>query len=215
MKDGIFLSRETIAQVIKFADDSDSTRTALAGIWVDATDPKKPIIEATDGHRLHRIQADNTAENSPETYKMTAGHLESSDKRVVLSSEDVRDILFKLKEIEAISKMHRGPRSVWNTHFKNVTVKFSSQRILFIANEKVLIRYIKPANGLEGVEGSVLGINTKYFIQALENFVNKSGMALDVEMLFKSELDPIIFKPNGCDYPFHMVMPVKLYPKGK
>lgn len=213
MKNGIFLSREAIAQVIKFADDSE-TRLALCGLWVDATDPKKPIIEATDGHRLHRIQADNTSENSPETYKMTTNHLKSSDKRVVLSGGDVKDMIFKLKEIEAISKIHTGPRNYY-TLFKNVTVKFSSKRILFIAHDKVLIRYISPDNGLEGVEGSVLGIDTKYFIQALENFVNKVGVALDVEMLFKGECDPIIFKPVGADYPFHMVMPTKLYPRGK
>jgi len=60
MKNGIFLSRKAIAEVIKFADDSE-TRLALCGLWVDTTDPKKPIIEATDGHRLHRMQADNTA----------------------------------------------------------------------------------------------------------------------------------------------------------
>ena len=213
MKDGIFLSRETIAEVIKFADNSE-TRLALRGLWIDATDPKKPVIEATDGHRLHRIQADNTAKNSSDTLNMTKTHLESSDKRMVLSGPDVKDIIFKLKEIEAISKMHRSPRS-WASKFKNVTVKFSSKRILFIAHDKVLIRYIKTNACPENAEGTVFGINTKYFIQALENFVNKSGEALDIKMLFKNELDPIIFKPVACEYPFHMVMPVKIYPKEK
>ena len=213
MKNGIFLSRKTIAEVIKFADNTE-TRQALCGLWVDATDPQKPIIEATDGHRLHRIQADDACENSPDTFKLTKGHLKSSDKRVVLSGEDVKDILFKLKEIEAISKMHRGPRT-FASGFKNVMVKFSAKRILFIAHDKVLIRYIKPNHDLKEVDGAMFGINTKYFIQALENFVNKVGTALDIEMLFEGELNPVIFKPVGGDYPFHMLMPVKLYPKGK
>jgi len=214
MKDGIFLSRETIAEVIKFAETDTKHRQAIAGLWVDATDPKKPIIEATDGHRLHRIQADNTAQNSPDTHNLTKTHLESSDKRIMLPGPDVKDIIFKLKEIEAISKMHRAPRT-WSSEFKSVKVKFSSKRILFIAHDKVLIRYIKTNACPENAEGTVFGINTKYFIQALENFINKSGMALDVEMLFKGETDPIIFKPVKQDYPFHMLMPVKMYPKGK
>ena len=209
MKNGIFLSRETIAEVIKFASSHEDTRSALTGLWVDAIDPKKPIIEATDGHRLHRIQADNTNHLSPETYNLTKTHLASSDKCVVLSGDEVRDIVFKLKEIEAISKMHRNPRG-YDNGFQNVRVKFSSKRILFIAHDKVLIRYINPTNGLDGVDGAWFGVNTKYLIEALKSFVNKSGIALDIEMLFSGDKDPIIFKPVSQDYPLHMVMPIKI-----
>lgn len=213
MKDGIFLSRETITEVIKFAE-SRSTRYSLCGLWVDVTDPKKPIIEATDGHRLYRIQADNTNANSPETYNMTKEHLASSDKRVVLSGEDVKDMIFILKEIKAISKMQLGARA-FASLFKNVKVKFSSKRILFIAHDKVLIRYISPHDGLKNVDGAQFAIDIKYFIQALSTFTDKGGMAHDIEILFKGECDPIIFKPIKQDYPFYMVMPVELYPKGK
>lgn len=210
MKDGIFLSRDVIAEVIKFADNS-KTRYPLCGLWVDATDSKRPIIEATDGHRMHRIQPDNTNHNSPETYNLTKKHLASSDKRVVLAGEDVKDMLFKLKEIEAISKMHRRPRE-FSSFFKTMRVKFSSKRILFIAHDKVLIRYIKPHYDLKkDVDGAWFGVNTKYLIQALEAFVNKSGVALDVEMLFGGGFDPIILKPIDQDYPLHMVMPVRIF----
>jgi len=205
MKDGIFLSLQAIKELTRFASKSDS-RFALVGVSIDASDPKKPIAEATDGHRLHRIQLDNTHINSPDSYALTKSYLEMDSAIVGISSEQLSNFILRLKEIMAIGKVQRKP-----AHYINICLKFTKKRILLKGRANCLIRYIEPFGDIpESIEGMTIGANVRYLLDALECFAGT-----DIKIMVESPRDAIIIKTYEDDvmYPLHVLMPVHLYPE--
>jgi DNA polymerase III sliding clamp (beta) subunit (PCNA family) len=202
MKDGVFIPRNVINEVLKFAETSKSYREALSGIWVNVDDKINPIIETTDGHRLHRITVDNTKITPFDTNKVVHDALDKKPSVIDFNSDEIANLIFKLKEIESISKLHYRK----NDLFRNLKIKISNKRVIFIAEDKVLIRYIEPSTGIpEKLNGLTLGININYLIDAVGLFEGK-----EMQIMLHNEISPIIFKSQS-DLPIHTLMPVKLY----
>lgn len=206
MKDGVFIPTTVINAVLKFAEkDKGSIRYPLQGLWIDVTDKKHPIIEATDGHRMHRVQPDNTVILSPDTYNLTKTELDKKSQPLIISKHEVKNIMFKIKEIQAIAKIHGGKGFPFNP-FKNLTIKFSIKHIYFYAHDKVLTRYIRLDNGIPAhLVNKEIAIDINYFLQVLDIFKGKA-----TRILISDIFSPIIFMPVDNEYPLHLVMPVRL-----
>jgi DNA polymerase III sliding clamp (beta) subunit (PCNA family) len=190
-----------IKTLLKFAADAD-TRNSLRGIWIKKGEKESLIAEATDGHRLHRMQTSNAQIQSADTDKVLNDEIDKKAPSLIFNKFEVDDMIFKLKEILAIAKLHRK-RTYYH---RNIKIRITKKRIVFVGHWTSIIRYIelKEAPPKELV-GMVFGVNAFYLLEALESFLGDA-----FTMAISDELSPIIMKSNLFDHPMHLLMPVRL-----
>jgi DNA polymerase III sliding clamp (beta) subunit (PCNA family) len=201
MKGGVFLPTAAIKEALQFAEEGQ-WRASLVGLSINVDDKDKPIIEATDGHRLHRVQIDNTGLMIVDTEKTVTDTMQGEKQVLTITQHEKDDIIFRLKEMAALSKLHGRKLS----QPESVALKITKTRIIFVASGRILVRWIQPdATIPDSLIGFKFGVNIKYLTQALNVF--ESG---DISIAMTDKISPVIFKAVGADHPMHIIMPVRM-----
>ena len=200
MKEGIFISGEALKEALQFADVKGSFRTGLQGLHINVENPQKPILEATDGHRLHRLEHDNSSYVFPETDGIVSPSTDKQHFTLSLSDNEKDDLIFKLREAQALAKIHRSGGHV------GIRMKFTKTRIILLMDNYILVRYIKPDSSIPPeLAGSVVGVNIRYFIEGLNCFKHQG-----ISITLVDALSPVLIKPSDSDYPIHVLMPMHM-----
>jgi hypothetical protein len=206
----VFIDSQTLKLMSVFMDKEGDIRRNTCGIWIDPTDPEKPVVEASDGHRLHRIQINNETIRVLGSDELLNGIDFEKYGTIKLNADETLKLVMILREVEAISILHRKKKR----DFERVKIKFSKTRIYLFANDNVLIRHIQPKDGIpEVLHGRTIAYNTKYLLEATDALSFKN-IAISFPL---DEYKPLVIRTVSNENPpeldekqIHALMPIRL-----